>query len=445
MLETGLAKQGGHVIFHDFGTFSGATAEDFASQYVGRSPPRLKGLWGQLVAGRYRFTVQLVNFMLEDPLPSWEHAFQKLKSLHTTLSWPPSNETLIGKLLLLKERMVMTEAQQYNKFIKQLGSLVTERYLLGSGIVLASQRVDLIELGFCFLDVLGKAQTAENLWAVFKEPLPAMAARAFLESEGLWDKEEEACRLLTTLPSEPSVLGLAWERYLPLAQQAFLEQPCLASHPLLAELTGLPSCFSKQSSIVCLSDRGTSSSQVGEDHLVWQADDQYGLIDFVKDPGGRTFFLPEIWAGPNLANFARLCKELWFVILQSRLRNELRDTVHAVNTVRLESMFGGCADKEEKRKALVKELSKRKVKGILRMVVLYPGEIKLSSYSEKMLRRSGRLEKSHGFKVVQVAIDASNAHKYFEPKHLAFLDCLKNRPGLGASAQGGLQRDETVF
>jgi hypothetical protein len=102
--------------------------------------------------------------------------------------------------------MVMTEAQLYNKFMEQLGSLVIERYLLGSGIVLASQRVDLIELGFCFLDVLGKAQTAENLWAVFKEPLPVMAARAFLESEGLWNKEEEACRLLTTLPFEP----LSW-------------------------------------------------------------------------------------------------------------------------------------------------------------------------------------------------------------------------------------------
>jgi hypothetical protein len=137
-----------------------------------------------------------------------------------------------------------------------------------------------------------------------------------------------------------------------------------------------------------------------------------------------------------------LSKELWFVILQSRLRNELRDMVHAMNIVRLESMFEGC---EEKRKALVKELLKRKVKGILRMVVLYLGKIKLSSYSEKMLRRSGRLEKSHEFGVVQMAIDATNAHKYFEPEHLAFLDCLKNRPGLGASAQGGLQRDEMVF
>ncbi|GAQ91823.1 suppressor of G2 allele of SKP1 [Klebsormidium nitens] len=441
VLETGLAKQGRHVIFHDYGAFTGESAKAFAKEYLGRMPSGVEELWGKLVAGRYRFTVQLVNYMLEEPNMRLERAFQELRSEHTNLAGEPTSKTLMGKLRLLKANLVNADPKKYNHFTMQLRELLTDRYLLGSGTVLALQDVDLIELGFCFLRTLGNRQTMQNLWAILQEPLPAIVAREFLESEGLWNVEQAARGLMLSLPSEPSVLGLAWEWFIPLAQRAFLNQANFSSHPLIKKISNPPSCFRRKSRIVSLPGKRTSSIGIGDNYLVRHADEDYGLIEFACDPGGLTFLFPEIWAGPDLANFAYFGPELWFVMLQSRLRNELRNKMQALNTVRLRTMWGGRADKEEKREALVKALQNRNVKGILRMIVLYPGETSLNCYVETELRTSGRLEKSHAFEEVQIVIDATNAHEYFRAEDLSFVDCLKNRPALGASMVGGLEQD----
>ncbi|GAQ91517.1 hypothetical protein KFL_007990030 [Klebsormidium nitens] len=419
-LETAVGEMGAAQLasFTDFTRFTMDGALQYAQEYL-QSPP--EGVRVHILGGRPRFAAQLVQAVLFGK--SWEEALQFVENLHTRRNVPTS---LLKGLYEMKPKL---SDYLFAQLVEELRCLVLGYYLVGKGVSTDKANVDMIEVGVCHLAHLGRP--GECTMVTLVEPLAAMAVTNFLETEAHWRLENQGLGLLRTSPSD-AAMGALFERIIPQAQQRFVTRSCLADHPLLEGLVGLPDCFYGPAHVECLLGQGGRSFELRIEDVprveTWRKG--RGLIEFLDEPAGVSAFFPEEGAGPDNASFLSISGERWLAILQAKCRKKVPNKGHALGTLNIRTMYKGdpASVAEGKRKQLTSLLKQRGVKGILRVLLAYPADVKAASYAQSTLRRSDRLQvpEENEFEVVQVCISKSNAGHYLTDAERHHLDCLKD-------------------
>jgi hypothetical protein len=224
-------------------------------------------------------------------------------------------------------------------------------------------------------------------------------------------------------------MGALFKRIIPQAQLRFLNNSCLREHPLFEGLVGLSGCFYGAARVMSLLGQGEKSYELKIDDIprieTWRKG--RGLIEFLCEPGGVSFFFPEEGAGPDHASYLSIADELWLGILQAKCRKKMPNKAHALGTLNIRTMYKGEKNPGEKRSQLTSLLQQRGVKGILQILLAYLAEVNAASYAQSMLRHL-RLKALEGndFVIVQLCISRSNAERYLAADERHHLECLKD-------------------
>ncbi|GAQ91842.1 hypothetical protein KFL_008660030 [Klebsormidium nitens] len=404
-LATAIGKGPGvPVIFSDYGINFASQARSFALEYVPGDDCE-EGLW-ELVAGRYRFVVELTRRRLKSGWHvDWKHALQYLREHHTAENedGESSQRTLIGRMIALQS------SKSYEHILRSLKGLVTDRYIMGVARPQYRKQVDLVELGFCHLVRDEEDKGGEEGW------------------RGRWVQDDEVERLMLKVDL-PSPAGLLWDIYMPTALKDFFNpDKILADHPILSSIrNSLPASFFTRPQIVCLTEDGTVSKVTDvEAFRVRRGNKGFGLVDFAEDPRGISFFLPQEGAGPDDANFVQLGNgepEIWFNILQAKLRPEY-ELEDALRTVTLDLMYSGHPCRQELLVRLKTGLEQKGVKGIIRIVAAFPS---FKTATTEVFHPEESKTRKDDMCIVQIGVSAENAHHFFREDHLNVLKSLKD-------------------